>query len=112
MSKSYASMDNLPLTSSKESTINNNNNNNYDDVNTNTLQAVITKNDDYLLYNSTTTVIIALDTEIIGAILLEDELRFGSKDAILNIKSMGLHPIMLTGDNENIAKKIAKGCRH
>ena len=45
-------------------------------------------------------------------ILLEDELRFGSKEAISTIQSMGLHPIMLTGDNETIAKKIAKETRH
>jgi P-type E1-E2 ATPase len=59
------------------------------------------------LFN-TTTVFVGLDEKIIGAILLEDSLRFGSKEVISTIKSMGLHPIMLTGDNKNIAEKIAK----
>ena len=58
--------------------------------------------------SSSTTIFIALDNEVIGAILLEDKIREGSKEAKSKIKSMNLHAIMLTGDNENIAKKIAK----
>ena len=57
---------------------------------------------------SSTNVLVALDTKIIGAIVLEDDLRFGSKDVISTIKSMGIHTVMLTGDNKNIAEKIAK----
>lgn len=57
---------------------------------------------------SSTTVLVALDTKIIGAIILEDDLRFGSKDVVSAIKSRGIHTVMLTGDNANIAEKIAK----
>lgn len=97
----YLSSLDQPTATTKES-------NNCDNAMTNdTLQVVKNKNEYDLLFNSTT-VIIALDKEIIGAILLEDELRFGSKEVILKIKSMGLQPIMLTGDNQTIAKKIAK----
>ncbi|MER5174657.1 MAG: HAD-IC family P-type ATPase [Candidatus Nitrosocosmicus sp.] len=97
----YLSSLDQPTATTKES-------NNCDNAMTNdTLQVVKNKNEYDLLFNSTT-VIIALDKEIIGAILLEDELRFGSKEVILKIKSMGLQPIMLTGDNQTIAKKLQK----
>lgn len=54
-----------------------------------------------------TTVIVMLDKEIIGAIFLEDKIRKETREAIEKIKSMGIHPIMLTGDNETVARKIA-----
>lgn len=57
---------------------------------------------------ASTTVFVAIDSEIVGAILLEDKLRKESKDAIARIRSMGLQTIMLTGDNEVIAEKVAK----
>jgi Cu+-exporting ATPase len=72
-----------------------------------TEQVIKNKTDNDFLFNSTN-VLIALDQQIIGAILLEDELRFGSKEVISKIRSMGLHPIMLTGDNEKIATRLAK----
>ena len=53
------------------------------------------------------TVFISMDKQIIGVVLIEDDVRFGTKELISKIKLMGLHPIMLTGDNENVAKKIA-----
>lgn len=62
-------------------------------------------NDTLLL--ASTTVLVALDQEIIGVILLEDKLRSKAKEAISEIRSMGLQIIMLTGDNEKIAKRIA-----
>jgi len=61
----------------------------------------------YLLSDATT-VFVSSDKQIIGVILIEDEVRFGTKELISKIKMMGLHPIMLTGDNENVAKKIAE----
>jgi cation transport ATPase len=66
------------------------------------------KSDEYKYLFDSTTVFVALDKEIIGGIILEDEIRFGAKDVISAIKSMKLHPVMLTGDNKNIAKKIAQ----
>lgn len=54
-----------------------------------------------------TTVIVTVDKEIIGAILLEDKIRNETREAVEKIKSMGIHPIMLTGDNETAARKIA-----
>ncbi len=68
-----------------------------------------TSMDKYYQYLSSdaTTVFVSLDKQIIGVILIEDEVRFGTRELISQIKMMGLHPIMLTGDNENVAKKIA-----
>ncbi len=49
----------------------------------------------------------SLDRQIIGAVLLEDKLRQETKEAISKIKAMSIHVVMLTGDNESIAKRIA-----
>lgn len=59
---------------------------------------------------SSTIIFIALDKEVIGAILLEDKLRNESKETILKLETLGLRSIMLTGDNEHVAKKIAEEC--
>ncbi len=66
--------------------------------------------DKYYQYISSdaTTVFISMDKQIIGVLLIEDIVRLGTKELISKIKMMGLHPIMLTGDNENVAKKIAE----
>jgi heavy metal translocating P-type ATPase len=59
-----------------------------------------------LLFSSTTT-FVSLDGQIIGAVLLEDKLRQETKDAIAKIIAMNIHVVMLTGDNERTARKIA-----
>ena len=86
------------------------NDNNVTTTSINTLQVFQSNNKhgeyDYLF--DSTSIFVALDEEIVGVILLEDGLRFGSKEVVSTIKSMGLHTVMLTGDNENIAVKIAK----
>ncbi|HXT82824.1 MAG TPA: HAD-IC family P-type ATPase, partial [Verrucomicrobiae bacterium] len=66
-----------------------------------------TSRDKYYQYllSDATTVFVSSDKQIIGVILIEDEVRFGTREVISQIKMMGLHPIMLTGDNENVAKK-------
>jgi P-type E1-E2 ATPase len=56
---------------------------------------------------SSTTAFVSLDRQIIGAVLLEDKLRQETKEAIAKIKAMKLHVVMLTGDNERTANKIA-----
>jgi heavy metal translocating P-type ATPase len=56
---------------------------------------------------SSTTAFVSLDRQIIGAVLLEDKLRQETKDAIARIKAMSIHVVMLTGDNERTANKIA-----
>lgn len=71
---------------------------------------VLDKNDDKFARQhlaSATTVYVALDYKITGAILFIDVLRSEAKDAISEIKSMGMRVIMLTGDNKSVAGQIA-----
>ena len=55
-----------------------------------------------------TTVLISVNNSIIGIIGLLDIPKPGAKEAISALKSLGIQPIMLTGDNENTAKEIAR----
>ncbi|MGA9151338.1 MAG: heavy metal translocating P-type ATPase, partial [Candidatus Nitrosopolaris sp.] len=55
-----------------------------------------------------TTVLISVDNNIIGIIALLDTPKPGAKEAISALKSLGIQPIMLTGDNENTSKEIAR----
>ena len=55
-----------------------------------------------------TTLIISENNKIIGLIGVADTIKEDSKQAIKEIKEMGLKTIMITGDNERTAKAIAK----
>lgn len=46
--------------------------------------------------------------EVVAIIALKDEIRQDTIDAIKRFKALGLHPVMLTGDNEKTAEAIAK----
>lgn len=48
--------------------------------------------------------------KILGIICLSDKIKDESKTAIKNLQKMGVKVIMLSGDNENTAKVIAKQC--
>lgn len=51
---------------------------------------------------------VAYDGALVGLILLEDEIRPEAKEAIRQLQKLGIKEIvMLTGDNENVAKKVA-----
>ena len=52
--------------------------------------------------------IFAIDNKIKALIELEDTPKDGARETIREIKKMGLKTIMLTGDNENVARKVAK----
>ena len=54
-----------------------------------------------------TIVHIAINSEYKGNIIISDEIKDNSKEAISNLKKLGiLETIMLTGDNKNIADKV------
>ena len=54
-------------------------------------------------------VLVALNRKILGFIALGDELRFGIKNTLKKLKQMGIvRIVMLTGDNEMVAKTVAK----
>ena len=55
-----------------------------------------------------TAVLVALDREIIGIITLADTLKETSKDAVTKLKELGKDLILLTGDNPETARQIAK----
>ncbi len=60
------------------------------------------KSDDY-----GTIIYVAKNLEFIGYILIQDEIKEEVKDVISSLNRMGNKTIMLTGDNESIAKNIA-----
>src|SRR6266702_3906741 len=55
-----------------------------------------------------TTVLVSVNNRVIGIIVLLDTPNTGAKEAITALKSLDIQPIMLTGDNENTAKEIAR----
>ena len=54
-----------------------------------------------------TAMLVARDYKVIGIIAVADRIKEDSKKAIAELKSFGLNPVMLTGDNERTAKAIA-----
>ncbi len=54
-----------------------------------------------------TVVFVVTGNEVKGAIGLEDMVREESKEAIGKLKSLGVKTMMLTGDNDEVAKKVA-----
>jgi Cu+-exporting ATPase len=55
-----------------------------------------------------TTVMLAKNNEMIGLIAVADSLKENSKKAVSKLKKMGKDIVMITGDNEQTAKEIAK----
>ena len=58
--------------------------------------------------NEVTKIYVKIDEEIVGTISLGDTIKEGTKEAIHQLKSLGIKTSMFTGDNKNIADKIAK----
>jgi Cu2+-exporting ATPase len=54
-----------------------------------------------------TVVYVLIDNKLAGAIALADIIREESKEAIKQLKEMGIKPMMLTGDNKLVAKWVA-----
>ncbi|MGP5726490.1 heavy metal translocating P-type ATPase [Arthrobacter rhombi] len=55
----------------------------------------------------TTAVLVAVDGAAIGVIGLRDTVRESSPAAIERLRSLGLRPMLLTGDNEEVAAQVA-----
>ena len=49
-----------------------------------------------------------IDNEVIGIITLADSIREGSQEAIDELRKMNIKSILLTGDNEKIAKAVSE----
>ncbi len=55
-----------------------------------------------------TVVFLIVDGEVTGAIALADIIRDESKEAIRQLKEMGIQPMMITGDSERVARWVAE----
>lgn len=55
-----------------------------------------------------TVIILFSESKIIGAILLEDTIRPSAKTTIKEFKKLKLTPVLLTGDNKEVAIKVSK----
>ena len=58
-----------------------------------------------------TVVFVLMENKLAGAIALADIIREESKEAIKQLKEMGIKPMMLTGDNKQVAKWVADELR-
>lgn len=60
-----------------------------------------------LVESTGTEVLVALDNKLIGRIIISDQLKDDSVSAVNRLKSIGLSPAMLTGDNIESATAVA-----
>lgn len=54
-----------------------------------------------------TTVVVAWDGEVRGVLAVADRVKPTSAEAIRQLRGLGLEPVLLTGDNETVARRIA-----
>ncbi len=54
-----------------------------------------------------TAVVILRDGDVIGALALRDTARADARDALAKLNALGISPVMLTGDAERVAKRMA-----
>lgn len=61
-----------------------------------------------LMEQGKTVVFVLVNQNLTGAIALADVIRPESKEAVQNLKNLGIRTIMLTGDNRQVAQSVAK----
>ncbi|MBO4337584.1 MAG: heavy metal translocating P-type ATPase [Lachnospiraceae bacterium] len=71
------------------------------------IDGTVTGRIDKLAREGKTTVLIAKKDKLLGIIAVSDVIKEDSAEAIARLKGMGIHTVMLTGDNEVAAKAIA-----
>jgi Cu+-exporting ATPase len=54
-----------------------------------------------------TTVLVAWDGKVRGAIAVIDDVKPSAAPAVAELRALGLHPVLLTGDNEATARAVA-----
>jgi Cu+-exporting ATPase len=54
-----------------------------------------------------TAVVVAWDGVVRGALTVADAVKLTSADAVARLRGLGLEPILLTGDNETVARQVA-----
>ena len=61
-----------------------------------------------LASNGTTTVVVSVDDRPVGVVALADEVRPWAADAVTALHQLGLEVVMLTGDHEAAALRVAE----
>ena len=54
-----------------------------------------------------TRVLVAVSGHYVGCLLISDTIKEGARDAVISLHSMGVTPVILTGDGEDTAKAVA-----
>jgi P-type Cu2+ transporter len=67
-----------------------------------------TKDFDRLSGEGKTVVFVLIGERLAGAIALTDQVRPESKEAVARLKKLGIRTLMLTGDNREVAARVAK----
>lgn len=57
-----------------------------------------------------TVMYMSLNNDIKAVISVSDKIKDSSKDAISSLNQLGIHPVMVTGDNKVTAENVAKQC--
>ncbi len=55
----------------------------------------------------TTSVEVARDGVVLGSITVADPVKNGAAEAVRELRALGLHPVLLTGDTETVAREVA-----
>jgi Cd2+/Zn2+-exporting ATPase len=55
-----------------------------------------------------TVVLVGTNQDLRGMLILQDPIREGAKDVILDLRQLGLRTVMLTGDNASTARTVAE----
>ncbi|MGG7308415.1 heavy metal translocating P-type ATPase [Curtobacterium sp. AB451] len=54
-----------------------------------------------------TAVVVATDGRVLGVVVVADTVKPEAADAVRRFRELGLHPVLLTGDNEGAARAVA-----
>ncbi|MEI8083340.1 MAG: HAD-IC family P-type ATPase, partial [Actinomycetes bacterium] len=55
-----------------------------------------------------TVIYVAIDGQAGGAVIVSDTIKPTSREAVANLKALGLSPVLLTGDNARAARSVAE----
>jgi len=71
------------------------------------IQLLLNNNIEVEFISEETLFYFVIDKKVVAIYELRDKIKEGAKELVNNLKSKGIETIMLTGDNENIAKRVA-----
>jgi Cd2+/Zn2+-exporting ATPase len=71
------------------------------------VSAAVTEQSERLAAAGRTVILVAQAQQVIGILTLEDALRSEAKDVIARLTKLGVHTVLISGDNAPTAKRIA-----